>query len=82
MFLAAAMGDLFTYCITSFQLAIAYPAEEGVMVSFAKFSGVFALTQLPLAIVEGLLTVVIMIALENYAQPELRITGYLGNEKM
>ncbi len=82
VFLAAAMGDLFTYCITSFQLAIAYPAEEGVMVSFAKFSGVFALTQLPLAIVEGLLTVVIMIALENYAQPELRITGYLGNEKL
>lgn len=82
VFLSAALGDLFTYCITSFQLAIAYPAEEGIMASAVKFLGVFAPTQLPLAIVEGCLTVVIMITLENYAQPELKNAGYLENEKM
>ncbi|MEY8390161.1 energy-coupling factor ABC transporter permease [Lachnospiraceae bacterium 45-W7] len=82
VFLAAALGDLFTYCITSFQLAIAYPAEGGVMASMAKFLTVFAPTQIPLAVVEGLLTVVVIITLENYAQPELSNAGYLENEKM
>ncbi len=77
VFLAAAFGDLFTYCITSVQLALAYPAKEGMIVSAGKFLGVFAPTQLPLGIIEGCLTVVIMITLENYAQPELRNAGYL-----
>lgn len=81
VFLAAALGDLFTYCITSFQLAFAYPSKGGVLVSAAKFLGVFAPTQLPLAVVEGFLTVVVMITLENYAQPELRSAGYLENGK-
>ncbi len=79
VFLAAALGDLFTYCVTSFQLAIAYPSEGGIFMSAVKFLGVFAPTQLPLAIVEGCLTVVLMITLENYAQPELKNAGYLEN---
>lgn len=70
VFLAAALGDLFTYCITSFQLAMAYPSEQGgVAASAVKFLGVFAPTQLPLAIIEGILTVIIVIALETYASP-------------
>jgi len=77
IFLAAMIGDLFTYCVTSVQLAVAYPSQDGgVMMSAIKFLGVFAPTQLPLAIIEGILTVVIMIALENYAVPELRVLGY------
>lgn len=78
VFLAAALGDLFTYMVTSFQLAIAYPSEAGgVMASAAKFLAVFAPTQLPLAIIEGILTVVIMITLESYASNELIGLGYL-----
>lgn len=58
VFLAAALGDLFTYLVTSSQLALAFPAENGgVLVSFYKFSGIFAFTQVPLALTEGLLTV-------------------------
>ena len=49
--------------------------------SAAKFLSVFAPTQLPLAVIEGFLTVVVMITLENYAQPELKSAGYLENEK-
>lgn len=57
--------DLFTYCVTAFQLALAYPSETGgVAASMVKFLGVFAPTQLPLAVIEGLLSVVIVIALE------------------
>lgn len=82
IFLAAAFGDLFTYCVTSIQLALAYPSEQGgVMASAVKFLGVFAPTQLPLAIVEGLLTVVIMIGLETYAKPELKMIGFLKGAK-
>lgn len=78
VFLAAFFGDLFTYCVTSFQLAIAYPSPEGgIGASMLKFLGVFAPTQLPLAVVEGCLTVAILVALENYASKELKQTGYL-----
>lgn len=43
----------------------------------------FAPTQLPLAVVEGLLTVLIMMALENYAKPELKAIGFMkaGNDR-
>lgn len=78
VFLAAFLGDLFTYCVTSIQLALAYPSEAGgVAASAVKFLGVFAPTQLPLAVIEGLLTVVIVIGLETYAKPELKSIGFL-----
>ncbi len=77
VFLASAIGDLFTYCVTSVQLALAYPSESGgVAASAVKFLGVFAPTQLPLAIVEGILTVLIVMALESYARPELKAIGF------
>ena len=77
VFLAAALGALVTYCVTSIQLAVAYPsATGGVPGSVVEFLGVFAPTQLPLAVLEGVLTVIIMIALEAYAQPELRAVGF------
>lgn len=81
IFLAAMLGDIFTYCVTSFELAIAYPSEVGgVWASALKFLGVFAPTQLPLAIVEGLLTVVVVIGLESFAKPELQSIGFLSKE--
>lgn len=82
IFLAAALGDLFTYCVTSLQLALAYPSQQGGSAASAvKFLGVFAPTQLPLAIIEGILTVVIVIALESYAEPELKLIGYYKEAK-
>ncbi|CDM70358.1 Cobalt transport protein CbiM [Clostridium bornimense] len=83
VFLAAAMGDLATYCITSLQLAMAYPSPEGgIPASIVKFLGVFAPTQLPLAIIEGILTVIIVMALETYAKSELTILGFLKGDKI
>lgn len=76
IFLAASIGDLFTYCVTSIQLALAYPSENGgFIVSAAKFLAVFAATQVPLAVIEGILTVVIIIGLETYAKSELTGLG-------
>ena len=79
VFLAAALGDLFTYCVTALQLAIAYPAADGgIGTSIVKFLGVFAPTQMPLAIIEGLLTAAIVMGLEAYAKNELTDIGFLG----
>lgn len=82
VFLAASLGDLFTYCITSFQLALAYPsADGGIATSAVKFLGVFAPTQIPLAIIEGILTVIVVIGLETYAKSELTEIGFFKGEK-
>lgn len=82
IFLAASVGDLFTYCVTSFQLAAAYPSGAGgIGASVVKFLSVFAPTQLPLAILEGILTVLVMMALESYAKPELKMIGFYREGK-
>lgn len=73
IFLAASLADLLTYVTTSAQLAFAFPDPVGGFVaSFAKFAAVFAVTQIPLAISEGLLTVVVMNALVRFNAPELQ----------
>ena len=71
VFIAAALGSLFTYCITALQLALAHPGEMGFNASLMQFLGVFAPTQLPLSVLEGILTVLIIIGMEKYAAGEL-----------
>ena len=65
VFAAAALGDLFTYVVTSLQLGI---VNGGTV----KFLTIFAVTQVPLAIAEGLLTVVIFNVLEKYSHAQLQ----------
>lgn len=73
VFLAASLADLLTYVTTSVQLAWAFPDPVGgFAVSLAKFAGVFALTQIPLAISEGLLTVLVFNALSRFNPKELQ----------
>ncbi len=68
VFLAAALGDLATYATTSVQLALAYPdPASGMLGALLKFGSIYAVTQIPLAIAEGLLTVVVMNALSGRA---------------
>lgn len=81
VFLAAMLGDLFTYCVTSLQLALAHPSDQGgVGASAVKFLAVFAPTQLPLAVLEGILTLIIIIGLESFAMPELKAIGFAKKE--
>ena len=76
VFLAAAFADWVTYLVTSVQLALAYPDPMGgFLASFLKFAGIFAITQIPLAISEGLLTVVVFEALRTNATDELQTLG-------
>ncbi|MBE3581533.1 MAG: energy-coupling factor ABC transporter permease [Thermoanaerobacteraceae bacterium] len=78
-FLAAALGDLLTYVTTAFQLALAFPAQQGgISASFIKFMGIFALTQIPLTVIEGLLTVVVFNFLVAYSRQELKDLAVLS----
>ena len=73
VFIAASLANLLTYVTTSAQLAFAFPDPlGGVMASFLKFAGIFAITQIPLAISEGLLTVLIFNALRRFNASDLQ----------
>lgn len=77
-FLAASLGNLATYITTSIQLALAFPDPvSGFAGALVKFMGVFALTQIPLAVSEGLLTVLVINLLSSSSQPELEELGVL-----
>ncbi len=53
VFVAATLADLATYVVTSIQLALAFPGTAGFVGAFSAFATVFAVTQIPLAIIEG-----------------------------
>jgi cobalt/nickel transport system permease protein len=81
IFCAAALADLLTYVTTSIQLALAFPAASGgFMASFIKFAGIFAITQVPLAISEGLLTLLVWNWLDSYGKQELETLKLLRQE--
>lgn len=78
VFFAAFLGNLLTYVTTSVQLALAYPDGGSVLLSLGKFLSIFALTQIPLAVCEGLLTVVVFGILQKYSGKELKTLGALS----
>lgn len=65
VFLAVALSDLATYVVTSAQIALAFPAASFID-SFLKFTAIFALTQIPLAIGEGILATFVFDFLARY----------------
>lgn len=81
LFVALALADLATYVTTSLQLALAFPdPASGFAGAAAKFLGLFALTQLPLAVFEGLIGVLVFRLLRDVAAPQLRGLGVLGRD--
>jgi cobalt/nickel transport system permease protein len=78
VFAGMVLADLATYVTTSVQLALAFPdASTGLAGALVKFLGVFAVTQIPLAIGEGLLGVLLFRVLTVNARPELERLGIL-----
>jgi cobalt/nickel transport system permease protein len=72
VFLAAAIGNLATYVVTATQLGVAFPdSATGIVGSLTSFLGIFAVTQLPLAIVEGILTAIVYDLLVEYKKAEV-----------
>ncbi|ADL51960.1 energy-coupling factor ABC transporter permease [Clostridium cellulovorans] len=82
IFFSATVGDLFTYCITAIQLGIDHPLEyDGIFASIERYLGVFAITQIPIAIAEGILTVLIFNVIAKYSSKELGKLGILNNSE-
>ncbi|WP_448625720.1 energy-coupling factor ABC transporter permease [Geodermatophilus sp. URMC 64] len=76
VFVAFMVADLATYVTTALQLAWAHPdAGTGFLGAAAKFLGVFAITQIPLAVGEGLLGVLLFRVLLTNARPDLERLG-------
>jgi len=73
VFLAAALGDMVTYFITAVQLGLAFPGKSGFFMSFLKFFSIFSITQIPLAIIEGIITVLIFEFIEKYSKDEIAL---------
>lgn len=72
IFAAATFSDLGTYVVASLQLAFAFPDPvSGFCGSVLKFLGIFAVTQVPLAVSEGLLTVLVLNLLRNHATEQI-----------
>ena len=72
IFAAASLGDMATYLVTAAQLAWAFPdAVGGFWSAYLKFSGIFVFTQIPLAISEGLLSMVVFSTLNRYSEQGL-----------
>lgn len=60
VFLCAVVADLVTYLMTSIELGVAFPdPNAGMFAAIVKFMGIFCVTQVPIAIAEGLLTVLV-----------------------
>lgn len=71
MFFTAFVADLMTYITTAVELALAFPGAD-MGATFATFFGIFAVTQIPLAIAEGLLSTVIYNYIES-ARPDILV---------
>lgn len=82
IFVAAFLSDLMIYICTSGQLAIAFQStESSVMDNMIKFMSIYAITQLPLAIIEGIFTVFAYRLIYKYSWSEIKlINPEIGND--
>lgn len=78
IFMAMAMADLSTYCVTALQLAIAHPdPTSGFAGAAVKFLAIFSITQIPLAFAEGFIGVLLFRFLTGVARPVLEARGII-----
>lgn len=72
IFVSASLGSMATYATTALQLALAHPGGEGgFYAAWLKFTGIFAVTQVPIAMIEGILTVLVIDLLLSYNRQDI-----------
>lgn len=82
VFGAMVVADFATYCVTSIQLAIAYPdPNTGLGGAAVKFLGIFAITQIPLALAEGFVGILLFGFLRQVASDDLARLGVLRGKE-
>lgn len=78
IFFAMVIADFLTYVTTSFQLGLAFPdPKTGIMGRVGEFLVIFAPTQVPLAVAEGVLGILLFRFLAKVAAPQLVQLGVL-----
>lgn len=80
IFFAALLGNWLTYITTALQLSLAFPIPT-FGEAIVKFMVIFAYTQVPLAIAEGLLTVVIFDYIKKRRPDILKKLKVIGPEE-
>ncbi|MDR3206628.1 MAG: energy-coupling factor ABC transporter permease [Candidatus Methanoplasma sp.] len=78
MFMTAALADLSTYVITALQLTLAHGSGD-YMWAFTEFMATFAVTQIPIAVIEGIIFAIFADYLHR-TRPELFGTECDANE--
>lgn len=74
IFVAAFLSDVMIYTCTSFQLAVAFQSETAPLLhNLIKFMSVFAVTQLPLAVIEGIFTILAFRLIVHYSSKDLEL---------
>ena len=72
VFLAAFISGVLIYVSTSAQLALAFQSDStGFIDNLMKFMSVFAVTQIPLAIIEGVFTAFVFKLILTYSKSEV-----------
>lgn len=79
MFFTAFVADIMTYVATAFELSLAFPSPD-FATALSTFMGIFAVTQIPLAIAEGILSMVLLNYILN-ARPDLLVKLHVIDEK-
>lgn len=80
-FVATVLADWTTYLVTSAQLGAAFPAGDGIGGVFAatgNFAAIFAVTQLPIGIVEGMIAAAMikqLIAVKPAVEAKLEVAS-------
>ncbi|WNY26980.1 energy-coupling factor ABC transporter permease [Methanolapillus ohkumae] len=85
VFIAAFVADLATYVLTSLQLALAFGFDGGIssiLQQFVAFLGIFAITQIPLAVIEGLIIAVAIKYIAKVKGDFLVKTGTVSEEQL
>ncbi|WP_409199476.1 cobalt ECF transporter S component CbiM [Methanobrevibacter sp. DSM 116169] len=81
IFTATVFANLFTYIIIAMELALAFPNPTFIS-AFIKFLLIFAVVQIPLAFVEGIITVFIWASLKKYKSKLLRKLNLFGENEV
>lgn len=83
VFTATFAASLFTYFVTACQLAVAFPGENGSFYhSLIKFCSVFGFTQIPLSVIEGLVSVMAFNFIQSHNSEELASLNVNGGNKL
>ncbi len=82
VFITAAVANLVTYTVTSLQLALVFPVEGSILTAFIAFAGIFAVTQIPLAIIEGIICALVAKYIVHVKPEILKKLGIIQDEEI